>query len=141
MGYKNLFNDFDESLSCFELVQLVNFVTWSRIVGTSLRLSILDHINDKLRKGIIVRYQPKKIWQMRYEQKLNENDQYAMQSWENKICFHYLCLKVISTISAWKSFPLSLPEIDSMNVINVWNHQKLFGKKVNSKMNANQTSP
>ena len=49
-------------------------------------------INDKLRKGKIVRYQPEKIWQNRYEQKLNENDQYATQSQENESRFHYLCL-------------------------------------------------
>ena len=46
-GYKNLFNDFDELLGNFELVQLVNFVTWSRLVGMSLRSSILDHIYIK----------------------------------------------------------------------------------------------
>ena len=46
-GYRNMFNDFDESLSRFELIQLVNFVTWSRMVGSSLRSSILDHIYIK----------------------------------------------------------------------------------------------
>ena len=46
-GYKCLFEDFDDALSNFELVQLVNFVTWSRMVGTSLRSSILDHIYIK----------------------------------------------------------------------------------------------
>ena len=30
----------------------------------------------------------------RYEQKLNENEQYATQSRENESRFHYLCLKV-----------------------------------------------
>ena len=46
-GYKSLFEDFDVALSNFELVQVVNFVTWSRMVGTSLRSSILDHIYIK----------------------------------------------------------------------------------------------
>ena len=46
------------------------------------------HNNDKLRKAIIVGYQPKNIRQRRYEQKLNENEQYAGKR---------------------KSFPLSLP--------------------------------
>ena len=49
-------------------------------------------ISDKLRKGIIFGYQPEKIRRRRYEQKLNEKDQYAMQSWENKSRFHYLCM-------------------------------------------------
>ena len=43
-GYKCLFDDFDDVLANFELVQLVNFVTWSRMVGTSLRSSVLDQI-------------------------------------------------------------------------------------------------
>ena len=41
---KNLFNDFEEVLSKFNLVQLVNFVTWSRMVGSLRKTSILDHI-------------------------------------------------------------------------------------------------
>ena len=31
------------------------------------------------------------IRRRKYEQKLNENDQYATQSWENESHFHYLC--------------------------------------------------
>ena len=46
-GNKGLFEDFEAALSKFELVQLVNFITWSRMVGTSLRTSILDHIYIK----------------------------------------------------------------------------------------------
>ena len=53
---------------------------------------IKTKINDKLKKGIIVRYQPKKNRRRRYEQKLYENDQYAMQSRENESRFHYLCI-------------------------------------------------
>ena len=44
---KNLFSDFDEVLSEFELIQLVKFETWSRMVGTERRSSILDHIYIK----------------------------------------------------------------------------------------------
>ena len=44
---KNLFEDFDEILSPLELVQVVNFVTWSRLVGTTLRSSVLDHVYIK----------------------------------------------------------------------------------------------
>ena len=40
---------------------------------------------------IVVGYQPEKIWRRRYEQKLNENDQYATQSRGNESRFHYLC--------------------------------------------------
>ena len=42
-----MFVDFDEVLSEFNLVQIVNFVTWSRMVGTKRRTSILDHIYIK----------------------------------------------------------------------------------------------
>ena len=44
---KNFFADFDEVLSEFELVQLVKFETWSRMVGSERRSSILDHIYIK----------------------------------------------------------------------------------------------
>ena len=47
-------------------------------------------INDKLRKGIIVGYQPEKIRRRRYKQKLNENDQCKVGK-----------TKVVSTISAF----------------------------------------
>ena len=44
--YKNLFADFDEILSDFNLIQMVKFKfkTWSRMVGPILRSSILDHV-------------------------------------------------------------------------------------------------
>ena len=47
-AHKLMFDDFESELSCFNLIQMVNFVTWSRMVGHSLRSSILDHvyIND-----------------------------------------------------------------------------------------------
>ena len=44
---KNLFQDFDDILSDFNLIQLVKFETWSRMVGTERRSSILDHIYIK----------------------------------------------------------------------------------------------
>ena len=43
-GRKTLFEDFDEVLSDCKLVQIVNFNTWSRLVGNILKTSILDHI-------------------------------------------------------------------------------------------------
>ena len=46
-AHKNLFSDFDEILHDCELVQMVDFVTWSRMVGPNLRSSILDHIYVK----------------------------------------------------------------------------------------------
>ena len=39
-----LFEDFDDALSNFGLEQLVNFVTWSRLVNNVLKSSTLDHI-------------------------------------------------------------------------------------------------
>ena len=44
---KNLFSDFNDVLSEFNLIQLVNFETWSRLVGSVRRSSILDHIYVK----------------------------------------------------------------------------------------------
>ena len=41
---KNMFEDFENEMSDFNLVQLVKFTTWSRMIGTDLRSSILDHI-------------------------------------------------------------------------------------------------
>ena len=46
-AYKLLFEDFDNALSVFNLVQVVDFVTWSRLVGVTLRSSTLDHIYIK----------------------------------------------------------------------------------------------
>ena len=37
--YKNLFDDFELHLETLNLLQLVNFDTWSRMVGTTLRSS------------------------------------------------------------------------------------------------------
>ena len=42
--HKNLFRDFDESLSDFGLAQLIDFATWSRLIENTLKSSILDHI-------------------------------------------------------------------------------------------------
>ena len=44
---KYLFEDFDSILYRLELIQVVNFVTWTRLVGHNLRSSILDHIYIK----------------------------------------------------------------------------------------------
>ena len=44
---KNLFADFDEVLSNLNAIQLIDFVTCSRIVGNELKESILDHIYTK----------------------------------------------------------------------------------------------
>ena len=46
-AYKNMFVDFEEALGEFNMIQLVKFPTWSRIVGDSFRESILDHIYCK----------------------------------------------------------------------------------------------
>ena len=35
--HRNLFEDFDETLSNLNLIQIVDFVTWSRLVGIELR--------------------------------------------------------------------------------------------------------
>ena len=40
----NLFEIFDERLEDLNLIQLVKFDTWSRIVGLECRSSVLDHI-------------------------------------------------------------------------------------------------
>ena len=41
---KNYFELFEEKLGDLNLIQMVKFVTWSRLVGLVLRSSILDHI-------------------------------------------------------------------------------------------------
>ena len=40
----NLFDDFELHLDALNLLQLVNFDTWSRMVGSNLRSSCLDHV-------------------------------------------------------------------------------------------------
>ena len=57
VNYSNagLFAIFDEGFDDLNLLQLVNFSTWSRLVGNTARSSILDHIyvnNVKLVKEI-----------------------------------------------------------------------------------------
>ena len=42
--YANMYNDFDDVFSNVNLIQMVEFPTWSRIVNNVLRESILDHI-------------------------------------------------------------------------------------------------
>ena len=49
VNYANrfMFDDLESILYQLELIQIVNFVTWSRLVGQVLRSSILDHIYIK----------------------------------------------------------------------------------------------
>ena len=73
-----------------EIVETTLFVSRFRFlrVGSRksvLRIVILPGTHNKLRKGIIVGYQPEKIRWRRYEQKLNENELYATQSRETKV--------------------------------------------------------
>ena len=42
--YANMFSDFDEKFQDINLVQMINFPTWSRIVNNVLKESTLDHI-------------------------------------------------------------------------------------------------
>ena len=46
MNYRlaGLFGDFDEILGEHQLLQMVEFSTWSRVVADNLRSSILDHV-------------------------------------------------------------------------------------------------
>ena len=46
-AHKLLFEDFENALSVFDLVQVADFVNWSRLVGLILRTSTLDHIYIK----------------------------------------------------------------------------------------------
>ena len=46
-AHKNLFSDSDEELSSCDLIQMIEFDTWSRIVGNELKVSILDHVYIK----------------------------------------------------------------------------------------------
>ena len=43
-SHKNYFEDMDTRLDQFDLVQVVDFITWSRTVNGDLKTSILDHI-------------------------------------------------------------------------------------------------
>ena len=40
----NFFEDFDDALSNFGLEQLIDFVTWSRLVNNVYKSSVLDHV-------------------------------------------------------------------------------------------------
>ena len=42
--YANMFTDFDEKFLDINLVQMIDFSTWSRIVNNVLKESTLDHI-------------------------------------------------------------------------------------------------
>ena len=46
-AHTNLFADFDKTLSNYNLIQMINFVTWSRMIGPNLRSSVLDHVYVK----------------------------------------------------------------------------------------------
>ena len=45
--YSNMFNDFESFIDNNNLIQMVEFPTWSRIINNVLRESILDHIYVK----------------------------------------------------------------------------------------------
>ena len=45
-GHYDLFVEFEEILGNLDLIQMVDFTTWSRIVNNALRSSILDHVKD-----------------------------------------------------------------------------------------------
>ena len=47
-AHKLLFEDFEITLSMCNLVQIVNFVTWSRLVGVTLKSSTLDLMCNRL---------------------------------------------------------------------------------------------
>ena len=42
--HRCLFDDFDVALSNFGLEQLIDFVTWSRLVNNVYKSSLLDHV-------------------------------------------------------------------------------------------------
>ena len=44
---RNLFSDFEEKFEMINVIQMIDFVTWSRIVGNVLKESTLDHIYTK----------------------------------------------------------------------------------------------
>ena len=41
---KYYFLDFNDVMSVFNLIKVIKFPTWSRLVGTEFRSSILDHV-------------------------------------------------------------------------------------------------
>ena len=43
-AYSNYFNDIDETFSQYGILQLIDFITWSRLVNNVLKSSILDHL-------------------------------------------------------------------------------------------------
>ena len=43
-AYSNYFNDIDETFSEFGFIQMIDFVTWSRVVNNVLKSSVLDHL-------------------------------------------------------------------------------------------------
>ena len=43
-GCRGLFEDFDDALSNFGLEQLMDFVTWSRLVNNVYKNSVLEHV-------------------------------------------------------------------------------------------------
>ena len=44
---RRLFDDFDTKLGDLDLIQFVNFPTWTRMIGNNLKFSTLDHIYAK----------------------------------------------------------------------------------------------
>ena len=43
-AYRNYFNDIDDTFADFGLIQVIEFETWSRLIGNALKSSILDHV-------------------------------------------------------------------------------------------------
>ena len=43
-AYAGLFDIFEEKLGHLDLIQMITFDTWSRLVGNVFRSSLLDHI-------------------------------------------------------------------------------------------------
>ena len=43
-NHYDMFVDFKEILGSLDLIQMVDFITWSRIVNNTLKSSLLDHV-------------------------------------------------------------------------------------------------
>ena len=43
-SHKNYFNDMDTKLGANNLIQLVEFITWTRTINGQVKTSVLDHI-------------------------------------------------------------------------------------------------
>ena len=43
-SHKNYFSDMELKLAAYNLIQIVDFITWTRTVNGQVRSSVLDHI-------------------------------------------------------------------------------------------------